>query len=87
MIKSSYLLEELMQTTISVRGQTVIPRPIREELGITPKTRLEWKVKNGVIIVLPLPIDPVRSAVGILEGRGPSTADLLAERKSDREKE
>ena len=75
-----------MQTTVSVRGQTVIPRRIREELGITPATRLEWKVKNGVIIVLPLPSDPIRSAVGILEGRGPSTSDLLAERKADREK-
>jgi AbrB family looped-hinge helix DNA binding protein len=76
-----------MQTTVSVRGQTVIPRHIREELGITQSTRLEWKVKNGVIIVLPIPSDPVQSALGILEGRGPSTSDLLAERKSDREKE
>ena len=75
-----------MQTTVSVRGQTVIPRHIREELGITPSTRLEWKVKNGVIIVLPLPSDPIRSAVGILEGRGPSTSDLLIERKTEREK-
>jgi AbrB family looped-hinge helix DNA binding protein len=76
-----------MQTTVSVRGQTVIPRHIRDELGITPTTRLEWKVKDGVIIILPLPSDPVQSAVGILEGRGPSTADLLAERKADKEKE
>ena len=75
-----------MQTTVSVRGQTVIPRPIREKLGITPATRLEWKVENGVIIVLPLPSDPVQSAVGILEGRGPTTSELLAERKADREK-
>jgi AbrB family looped-hinge helix DNA binding protein len=75
-----------MQTTVSVRGQTVIPRHIREALGITPTTRLEWKVKNSVIIVLPLPSDPVQSAVGILEGRGPTTSELLAERKADREK-
>jgi AbrB family looped-hinge helix DNA binding protein len=75
-----------MQTTVSVRGQTVIPRSIREELGITPATRLEWKVETGVIIVLPLPSDPVQSAVGILEGRGPTTSELLAERKLDREK-
>jgi AbrB family looped-hinge helix DNA binding protein len=77
----------MMQSTVSVRGQTVIPRHIREELGITPATRLEWKIKNGVIIVLPIPDDPVKFSVGILEGRGPSTSDLLAERKTDREKE
>ena len=76
-----------MQSTVSIRGQTVIPRQIREELGITPATRLVWKVKNGVIIVLPLPPDPIHSAVGALEGRGPSSTDLLSERKSDREKD
>ncbi len=76
-----------MQTRISVRGQTVIPRDVRKELGITPSTRLEWKVKNGVIIILPLPADPVHASVGILEGRSISTADLLVERKRDREKE
>lgn len=76
-----------MQTTVSVRGQTVIPRQIRKELGITQATILEWKVKDGMIIVVPLPPDPVKSAVGILEGRGPSSYDLLDERKADREKE
>lgn len=76
-----------MQTTVSERGQTVIPRKIREKLGITSSTRLEWKVQNGVIIVLPLPSDPVRSSIGILEGRGLSTAELLAERKADQEKD
>lgn len=85
--QTSYLSEEMMQTTVSVRGQTVIPRQIREELGITQTTRLEWKVKDGVILVLPLPPDPVQSAVGILEGRGLSSYDLLAERKADRAKE
>ena len=76
-----------MRTTVSVRGQTVIPRHIREELGITATTKLEWKIKNGVILILPLPADPVLSAVGILEGRGLSSTELLAERKTDREKE
>ncbi len=76
-----------MQTRVSVRGQTVIPRDIRKQLSISPTTRLEWKVKNGVIIILPLPADPVQASVGILEGRGISTANLLAERKKDQEKE
>jgi len=76
-----------MQTTVSVRGQTVIPRKIREELGITPSTHLEWTVKNGVIIIYPLPGDPIKSAVGILKGKGLSTSELLAERKADLEKE
>ena len=75
-----------MKTTVSVRGQTVIPLSIREQLGITESTRLEWKVKNGVIIVLPLPPDPVHSSIGILKDRNFSTADLLNERKEERGK-
>lgn len=74
-----------MQSTVSVRGQTVIPRHIREALGITPNTRLEWTIKDGVIIVQPVPLDPVGVSIGILRGRGLSTADLLEERKRERE--
>lgn len=76
-----------MFTTVSVRGQTVIPQRIREELNIVPSTRLKWTVQDGVIIVFPIPDDPVRAAIGILKGRGLSTDDLLAERRSQRERE
>ncbi|MFQ6015242.1 MAG: AbrB/MazE/SpoVT family DNA-binding domain-containing protein [Anaerolineae bacterium] len=76
-----------MQTTVSVRWQTVIPRQIREVLGIKPKTKLEWQVKDGVIIVYPIPPDPVRATRGMLKGRGPTTQTLLVERRLQREKE
>ena len=74
-----------MRTTVSVRGQTVIPHSIREVLGITQATELQWSVRNGMIIILPIPADPVKAVVGILKGRGPTSADLLAERKAQRE--
>jgi AbrB family looped-hinge helix DNA binding protein len=76
-----------MRTTVSVRGQTVIPHSIREALGITQATELEWSIKNGMIIILPIPADPVKAAVGVLKGRGPTSAELLAERKMQRETE
>lgn len=76
----------MKQTKVSVRGQTVIPQEIREQLGITPKTKLAWSVRDGVIIVVPIPEDPVRAMKGILKGRG-SVQELLAERRADREKE
>ena len=44
-----------MQSTVSVRGQTVVPRPIRETLGITTSTKLEWQVRDGVILVFVIP--------------------------------
>ena len=76
-----------MQTTVSVRGQTVVPRPIRETLGITTSTKLEWQVRDGVILVFVIPQDPVRAAIGILKDRGPTTEELLAERMVQRERE
>jgi AbrB family looped-hinge helix DNA binding protein len=76
-----------VRTTVSVRGQTVIPYPIREALGITQATELQWSIKNGMIIILPIPADPVKASVGILKGRGPTSEELLVERKTQREME
>jgi len=75
-----------MQTTVSVRGQTVVPRPICEALGITRGSKLEWQVRDGVILVFVIPQDPVRAAIGVLKDRGPTTEELLVERKVQRER-
>jgi len=76
-----------MKTTVSVRGQTVVPWEIRERMGIVPQTRLEWQVRDGVIVIYPIPPDPIQAAVGILKGRGPTTNDLLVERRRERQRE
>jgi bifunctional DNA-binding transcriptional regulator/antitoxin component of YhaV-PrlF toxin-antitoxin module len=76
-----------MKTTVSVRGQTVVPRAIRERMGIVPQTKLKWQIVDGVIVVQPIPPDPVQAAVGILKGRGPTIDDLLAERQQERQRE
>lgn len=76
-----------MQTTVSVRGQTVIPKTIRKTMGIQPKDKLKWQIKDNVIIVYPIPPNPIQAAVGVLKGRGPTTDDLLVERRRDQEQE
>lgn len=76
-----------MQTTVSVRGQTVIPQTIRKIMDIQPKDKLEWQIKDNVIIVYPIPPDPIRAAVGVLKGKGPTTDELLTERRHERERE
>jgi AbrB family looped-hinge helix DNA binding protein len=73
-----------MKTTVSARGQTVVPREIREQMGIVPQTKLEWQIREGVIVVYPIPPDPIQASVGLLKDRGPTTYDLLAERQQDR---
>ena len=76
-----------MKTTVSVRGQTVVPREIRKQMGIGPQTKLEWQIRDGVIVVYPIPPDPIEAAVGVFKGQGPTTDNLLAERQRERQRE
>lgn len=74
-----------MRTKISTRWQTVVPREAREELGIGPDWSLSWEVRDGLLLVVPIPPDPVRASLGMLKGSGLSVEDLLEERRRDRE--
>lgn len=76
-----------MQSTVSVRWQTVIPQKVREALNIQPNSKLDWEVRDGVIMVHPVPADPIRAAYGLFKDGGPTTEDLLAERRRERELE
>ncbi len=71
-----------MRSTITERGQTVIPAAIRRELGLSPADRLEWVLTNEGLRVIPVKADPIDA----LRGRGPggSVERLLADRKADR---
>lgn len=72
-----------MTTTISVRGQTVVPTAIRQRYNITPQTRLEWLDDGQSITVVPIPADPVKALRGRFKGAGLSEA-LLKSRTQDR---
>jgi AbrB family looped-hinge helix DNA binding protein len=75
------------QSVVSVRGQTVIPKEVREVLGIKEGTKLLWFVEDDYVVVQGLPDDPIKAAKGALKQLNVSTADLLAERRADRDKE
>ena len=75
-----------MQTKVSVRWQTVIPKGIRKALNIAPGSQLNWELKDGFIVVCPLCPDPVKASLGLLRGRV-GTSTLLSERKLERERE
>jgi AbrB family looped-hinge helix DNA binding protein len=76
-----------MISKVSVRWQTVIPRDIRERLGIEPDSYLDWEIKDGVIHVHPVPADPVRSSLGMFRDEPFGTEELLAERQRERQEE
>jgi len=57
-----------MKTTVTARGQTVIPAKIRKEHQIGISTKLEWIDDGETIRVVPLPTDPIEAAKGISKG-------------------
>lgn len=67
-----------MQSTITARGQTVIPAAIRRRFQLSPGDRLEWIVENDMIQVIPARKDPIAAFRG--QGKGRSIDRLLAER-------
>ena len=60
----------------SSKGQIVIPKEIRDQLGVKPGSLVELKFVNGHIVIRPLPQDPVAALRGSLRG-GPSLASKL----------
>ena len=68
-----------MQSTITERGQTVVPASIRKLFQLSPADRLEWLVDADGIRVLPVRADPVQAFRG--QGKGGSVKRLLADRQ------
>jgi AbrB family looped-hinge helix DNA binding protein len=75
-----------MRTTVSQRGQTVIPAALRGRYNIKEGDQLEWLDTGGAIKVIPSPADPIEALYG--RGRGEGFLQvLLEERARDRERE
>jgi AbrB family looped-hinge helix DNA binding protein len=74
------------KSIISVKGQTVIPKEIREALNLKEGVKLSWTLKDGRLTVFPIPEDPVEALRGILKGHG-SYEEWLAQRNEDRRRE
>ena len=70
-----------MRSTITARGQTVIPAEIRRRFKLDPSKKLEWIVDNNGIKVVPVTADPIDAFRG--RGRGGSVERLLQDRKRD----
>lgn len=67
----------------SVKGQIVIPKPLRDRLGIKPGTTVELIPEEGHLQLRALPGDPIRAVRGSLKG-GPSLAkQLIDEHRKD----
>lgn len=67
----------------SIKGQIVIPKPLRDRLGIKPGTTVELIPEQGRLQLRALPDDPITAIRGSLKG-GPSLAkQLMREHRED----
>ena len=72
-----------MKTTVTARGQTVIPAKIRKDHQIRTSSILEWIDDGDTIRVVPLPPDPIQSAKGVSKGLHQR---LMKERERERKR-
>lgn len=74
-------------STLSSKGQLVIPKEVRDALGIKPKQKLLLKVVKGHIVIEPLPEGPVEYFCGIFKEGTSLTRASLRERNKDKRRE
>src|SRR2546427_12930304 len=72
---------------VTTRGRIVIPDRLRRKLGIKPGTKVCFIERGSDILFQPVTKEYVRSVCGMLKDTTSATAELLIERKKDRERE
>lgn len=76
-----------MTTTVSSRGQLVIPAPLREKYGLRNHAKVAWVELEQGLLVVPAGREAVRASRGMLKGSGASTKLLLRFRDEERRRE
>jgi AbrB family looped-hinge helix DNA binding protein len=80
-----------LYSTMSTKGQIVVPAKIRESLGIEAGTRVAFVTEGTRIILEPETLEAKLRLIEAMRGctaGGPSGTDLLlAERRQERERE
>ncbi len=65
----------------TVKGQVIIPADLRKKFNIKKGTRVAIMEGEGrVILIKPLPDDPIEASKGILKGKTSVTRALLKDR-------
>ena len=65
---------DILFTTVSSKGQLVIPAELRQELGIEAGTRIAIQRKDNQLILQPITDEFIKSLVGCCKG-GPSMVE------------
>jgi AbrB family looped-hinge helix DNA binding protein len=75
-----------METSITIKGQIVIPAEIRQRLGLKKGTKISVEERNGEIVLRPMNREYFQRMSGILKGGGLTKA-LERSRREDLKRE
>jgi AbrB family looped-hinge helix DNA binding protein len=68
----------------TIKGQVIIPAPLRKKFNIKKGTRVAITEGEGnVIVIKPLPDDPIEASRGILKGKTSMIKALIKERSEE----
>ncbi len=62
----------MFESTVTKKGQTTLPKPVRETLGVHAGDRVRYIVLDGEVRILP--VRPIRRLFGLLRRDGPPVA-------------
>ncbi len=68
----------------TVKGHVIIPADLRRKYNIKKGSKVSiYEGEGGVIIIKPLPEDPIEAAKGMLKGKTSVLKALLHDRKEE----
>ncbi len=67
---------ENMQSTITSKFQTTIPKAVRENLKLSVRDALEWKMERGKVVVYPAQKKFLQYKNIVKTGKGDVSADI-----------
>ena len=73
--------------TVSAKGWVVIPKEIREKLGLKKGSKVHFIDLGGQVALIPAVEDPISALRGILAGGPSMTEELLREHQEELERE
>ena len=76
-----------MKTTLSAKRQVSIPKRVCDELELEPGAQIAWEVRDHKLVGHPVPANVLDKLTGIHKGGPDLVAELLKQRREDRERE
>ncbi len=77
------------RTTVSSKGQVVIPAELRERFGLRKGVRAVWREQKGQLVLTPIDriLDEVRGFLKPRPGEPSMFEEIFVERQRERERE